>query len=104
MSAHTVTVDGFVRFDPDLVKAGVEKPFRWIRGNPVDYGKEYVDTCMAQVPITFELPDGFHPTAAMVKALEAERAKLQAEFTRSVAEINDQIAKLLAISFDGSAS
>ena len=100
MSARTVTLDGFVLFDADYAAAGSEQPFRWVRGKPEEYGREYMNAAVAQLPITFTLPDGFHPTAAMVASLEAKREFLRAEFSRSIADINEQISKLQAITFE----
>jgi hypothetical protein len=95
--AQTVTIDGFVLFDADRASYGDEKPFRWVNGAPSMYGKAYQDACVARHPITFTLPVDFHPTAALVKALEREREAVQREFAAKVAEINARISKLLAI-------
>lgn len=94
---RTVTIDGFVLFDADRAKAGDKTPFRWVRGQPHEYSPDYEANAMAQVPITFALPEDFHPTSAMVIALEQKRAAVQREFTARIAEINEQIGKLLAI-------
>ncbi len=94
---RSVHLDGFVRFNADYAKAGDPKPFRWVRGKPQEYGDDYVKNCIAQVPINFTLPEGFHPTAAMVAALEAERETVKRQFTARIAEINQQIGKLQAI-------
>lgn len=47
--------------------------------------------------IDFDVPDDFDPTAAQIKALEAEKAKAGAEFAKLCATINDKLAKLQAI-------
>lgn len=47
--------------------------------------------------LVFDIPDGFDPRGDLVKALEEQKRKLQAEFTARVTEINAQIGKLLAI-------
>lgn len=97
MSARQVTIDGFVLFNPDWAGAGDEKPFRWVRGKPSEYGAEYQANAMCQHPITFTLPEGFHPTAALIAAMEAQREEVRREFTKRIAEINEKIGKLQAL-------
>ena len=97
MSDRTVTMQGFVRFDHEMASYS-EQPFRWVPGKPEMYGAAYQSaTVDSSVPITFTLPENFHPTAHMVKALEVERSEVQRAFSARIAEINEQIGKLLAI-------
>ena len=97
MSARQVTVDGFVMFYPEYALAGDATPFRWVRGRPIEYGDEYRNNAMCQFPITFTLPEGFHPTASLIAAMEAQREQVRREFTKRIAEINEQIGKLQAL-------
>jgi hypothetical protein len=52
-----------------------------------------------QEPYEFEaeVPDSFDPRPQQIAALEEQKRKLQAEFAQSVAKIDDQIKKYLAI-------
>ncbi len=47
--------------------------------------------------VTFEVPDDFDPRPAQVKALEAKRREIEAQFAAAVTEINRQISQLQAI-------
>lgn len=47
--------------------------------------------------VAVEVPDNFNPVPAQVAALEAAKAAALAEYTKSVAEINDRLSKLLCI-------
>jgi hypothetical protein len=50
---------------------------------------------------TFEVdvPDNFDPAPKQVAALEKEKTKALAEYTKTVAEINERLSKLLAIEY-----
>lgn len=54
---------------------------------------------MRQEPYEFEVevPDNFDPRPQQIAALEEQKRILQAEFAQSVAKIDDQIKKYLAI-------
>ena len=56
-------------------------------------------TCVSQVPVEIEveIPDNFDPRPKQIAALEEKKRKVQAEFAKRVAEIDDQISKYLAI-------
>ena len=47
--------------------------------------------------VTVEIPDDFNPVPQQVAALEAEKAAALEQYQRSVADINDRLSKLLAI-------
>ena len=48
-----------------------------------------------------DIPDNFDPRPQMIAALQAEKQKVRAEFARRVAELDDQIGKLQALTMDG---
>lgn len=54
---------------------------------------------VSEVPteVEIEIPDDFDPRPQKIAALEGEKRKLQEDFARSVARIDDQIKKYLAI-------
>lgn len=64
---------------------------------PMDSVEYY--TCVSQVPVEIELevPDNFDPRPQQIAALEEKKRKVQAEFAKRIAEIDDQISKYLAI-------
>jgi hypothetical protein len=47
--------------------------------------------------VSVEVPEDFNPVPAQVAALEAEKAKALAKYQQSVAQINERLSKLLAI-------
>jgi hypothetical protein len=47
--------------------------------------------------VTVELPEDFNPVAAEVDALQARKAKALEDYQRTVAQINDRLSKLQAI-------
>lgn len=49
------------------------------------------------VEVSFDVPADFDPRPAQVKALEAKRRELEAQFAAAVVEINRQISQLQAI-------
>ena len=50
--------------------------------------------------VTFDVPEGWSPVPGQIAALEAQRAKVQKEFTDTVARINAEIGKLQAIEYE----
>ena len=49
--------------------------------------------------LTFELPTGWDPRPGQIAALEAKKEELKQEFSKRVAQINQQIAQLQAIEY-----
>jgi hypothetical protein len=47
--------------------------------------------------VEVDIPDNFDPVPKQVAALEKEKLKALAEYTKTVAEINERLSKLLAI-------
>lgn len=54
------------------------------------------------MPHSFEIdiPENFNPVASQVAILEKEKSKVRAEFNRRIAQLNEQIGKLQALTFD----
>lgn len=50
--------------------------------------------------MTFEVPDSFNPNATFVEALKEKKKELQAEFQKRITEIQSEINKLTAISYE----
>lgn len=53
---------------------------------------------ISEQQVTVEVPDDFNPVPAQVAALEAQKAAALAEYQKAVAQINDRLSKLLALS------
>jgi len=47
--------------------------------------------------VTIEVPDDFNPVPQQMAALEKEKAEALAAYQKSVADINERLSKLLAI-------
>jgi hypothetical protein len=47
--------------------------------------------------VTVELPENFNPVAAEVASLQVQKTKALEAYQRTVAELNDRLSKLLAI-------
>lgn len=56
------------------------------------------------IEIEVDIPDDFDPTARQLAALEEKKRKASEAYHGMVAEINAQISKLQAISYDGAAA
>jgi hypothetical protein len=89
-----ITQTFYVRYDTDKNCDLLRWP-RWDLSRSKYEGDTYVNVGTAEV--TFDVPDDFDPRPLQVKALEAKRAELHAQFAAAVTEINRQINELLAI-------
>ena len=52
---------------------------------------------LTKAEVTFVVPADFDPVPQMVASIEAEKAKLTAEFTARVSELNKRLSELQAI-------
>ena len=89
-----VTINGFIGWKKDSWER--DGAFYFHPFEMSEYG--YVQV----MPHSFEIeiPDDFNPIPKQVEILEKEKAKIRAEFTRRIAQLNDQIGKLQALTFD----
>lgn len=53
-----------------------------------------------EMTVTVEVPDDFDPTGRQIAALEKNREELQRQFARAIAEVNERISKLQAITYE----
>lgn len=81
---------------------GYEKPwraddsgFRLYSFDPSHYSSGTVLAARQMVEV--EVPDNFDPRPQMVKALEAEKEKARADFSKRVMEIDKRINELMAL-------
>jgi len=72
-----------------------EPEFYFHMGDMTEYGY----TKVMPFSIEFELPDDFDPRTEQVKALQAEKIKLMADFRTRCTEIEREISKLTAIDY-----
>ena len=55
------------------------------------YGKQTIE---------FEVPDDFNPTPAAIAGLEAYKEEINRQFAAKIAEVNEQIGKLQALTYE----
>ena len=94
-AARTITYKGYIHPIPSR---------DWEKGNTNSInGLTYFvhgfnsDKSIAEIDVTFQLPEGFDPVSQAVKDLEKKRETLRAEFQMALNKVNDQIGKLQAI-------
>ncbi|AST86247.1 hypothetical protein CIG66_07125 [Ralstonia pseudosolanacearum] len=77
---------------------GIEPNFTFFGFDASQTDPDYIKVC--DHTINAEVPDDFDPREAQIASLEKQREKVRAELGRRITEINDQIAKLQALTFD----
>jgi hypothetical protein len=85
------TITGFINYKP-CAYSGVEQ-FHFQPCKMENYG--YITVMPFSIEV--DIPDNFDPRAEQVKALQAEKVKLMADFHNRCTEIERQISKLTAI-------
>ena len=50
--------------------------------------------------IEFDVPDDFNPVPGQIEVLEKEKAQVRKEFNARIAQLNEHIGKLQALTFD----
>jgi hypothetical protein len=96
MSTHTqITYVFFEHKYSDDYSKREWKPTLWCF--KAEDNDERVFVC--ETTSTFEMPEGFDPTAKQLAALEGAKAEALRQYTNRVAELNDRIGKLQAIEF-----
>lgn len=102
---QTVEIKGWIYAEPKEYWEGAELKYSF---STFDYEKWTQEgnsgfsqyTKVAEHTIVADVRDDIDPTAAMLRALEAEKEGLRKAFNTKVAEINDRIAKLQALPFE----
>lgn len=97
MTTKTITISGWIVFDhhrASLPSCYPEGPYVFRMYEPAGE-----TDCVGVQPhsITVNIPADFDPRPGQIKALEAKRKELQAQFSAAVTEINRQISQLQAI-------
>lgn len=92
-----ITINGFIHYRAPLYG---EDPYSFLAWDMTD--SEYAAGHVMVMPHSFEIevPDDFDPTPQQIAALEKEKAKVREEFNRRIAQINADIGKLQALTFD----
>lgn len=76
------------------------EPAIWRFKYPEDETRIFVGA----IEIEVDIPDDFDPTAKQIAALEEKKRKASEAYHGMVAEINQQISKLQALTYEGAAS
>lgn len=94
---HTAPIYVYMEFGYDWSDAGShEKAWRpSVKGYKTTDKSELV--YIGQQSVTVEVPDDFNPVPAQVAALEKEKLAALAAYQKKVADINERLSKLLAI-------
>jgi hypothetical protein len=94
---HTAPIYVYMEFGYDFNAAGnYEKAWRpEVKGYKTTDNTELV--YIGQQNVTVEVPDDFNPVPAQVAALEREKLAALEAYQKSVADINERLSKLLAI-------
>jgi diadenosine tetraphosphate (Ap4A) HIT family hydrolase len=96
MSKRSISVHVFMRYDYSDDWTGKEwRPDIW--HCKVDENAERV--YIGKQTIDVDIPDDFDPVPKQVAALEDEKLKALAQYTKTVADINERLSKLLAIEY-----
>ena len=101
----TIEIKGWIFVEPKETweGSGLKYSFspndyeKWAKEGDASFSKY---TKVAEHTIVAEVRDDVDPTAAMIRSLEAEKEYLRKAFNGRVAQINDRIAKLQALTFD----
>ena len=89
-----VTIDGFICWKKESWKKEGEFSFWGFEVNSMGY--------VTVMPHSMEVdvPDNFNPVPDQIAQLEREKAKVRQEFNDRIAQLNEQIGKLQALTFD----
>ena len=96
---HTAPIYVFMVYEYDFFSGDYEKTWR---PEVKSYKPEDSDRLVfvSETTITVEVPEEFNPIPAQVAALEREKLAALAAYQKSVADINERLSKLLAITND----
>ncbi|MEL6237051.1 MAG: hypothetical protein AAFO57_00280 [Pseudomonadota bacterium] len=92
----TIEISGHIFTRTD--RFSVEPDFIFFAFDASQTDPSYVKVCDHK--ISAELPDDFDHRTAQVASLEKQREAVRAALGKRINEINDQIAKLQALTFD----
>jgi hypothetical protein len=104
LAGKTITLPVWVRAEPS--KYGIYTVVDGFELRVAQYGGTLDDGSfvIAETTVTITVPADFDPVAPMVAGIEAEKAKLTAEFAAAVAKLNRKLSELQAIEFDSEAA
>jgi hypothetical protein len=94
-AGRTVTIEGFV-YELDLGLGFDSKSYHLFASDRMG-DQDYA--LIGPAEFTYTIPETFNPTASKIAALEKTKAAMKAEFSRRVAELDEQITKLQAIEY-----
>jgi hypothetical protein len=96
----TITINGWIHCKP-------ASPWdsKAVDGLTFDFFQHEDMTSCGRAMVTpytmeFGVPDNFNPNGQFVEALEAKKKEIQAEFQKRITDIQEEINKLTAISYE----
>lgn len=98
MSKQTVKGFMFMELDSNWAHDDWEEKWlpRWKEFKPDESAKRVF---IREMAVEFDVPDDFDPLPRQIAALEAEKREAMAEYQRKVADINERLSKLQAITY-----
>ncbi|MFS2103638.1 hypothetical protein [Ralstonia sp. Ralssp135] len=93
----TIEISGFI-FARNNVYGDLEPNFTFFGFDASQTDSSYIQVCDHK--IIAEIPDDFDPRSAQIASLEKQRDAVRAELSSRITKINEQIAKLQALTFD----
>lgn len=89
----------FMEYDCDWAHGDYEQKWypRWKSYKASDTATSIF---VKEMALEFEVPHDFNPLPQQVAALEAEKAEALAAYQKTVAEVNERLSKLQALTFD----
>ncbi len=99
MKTKQITIKGFIHYRKP--KWSGDSDYSFLAYDITD--SEYADGRVMVQPhaIIVDVPVDFDPTPKLIASLEKEKAKVRKEFNDRIAQINNEIGKLQALTFDG---
>lgn len=99
MTTQTVKGFMFMELEADWAHGDWDEKWwpRW-REYKADEGPKRV--FIGEMPVTFEVPDDFDPLPRQIAALEAEKREAMDKYQKAIADINERLSKLQAITYE----
>lgn len=98
MATHTIK--GFLTWRESPFGDKPEVAFLGYDPREYDRDSKYPRVVLREHSFDVEVPDDFDPRPGMVAALEKQKQQIRAAFAASVAEIDQRISELKAITFE----
>jgi hypothetical protein len=100
MTKQTVKGFMFMEYESDWAHGDYCNPKWWARWREFKPEDSETRIFIREMDVEFDVPDDFDPIPKQVAALEAEKRAALAEYQSKVADINERLSKLQAITYD----